>query len=397
MYNMLSLLLDIPVTEKLMNIQFQLEPRELGPVQLHIRAEIRAFLASEREQGNFSDESETINGEFSRRLGAAGFIGMTWPKQYGGRELSFLDRYVVTEELLAANAPCRAHWVADRQSGPLLLKYGTEEQRKRFLPAITRGECYFCIGMSEPDSGSDLASIRTAASRVDGGWLINGTKLWTSGAHFSRYMIALVRTSPKSEDRHAGMSQMIIDLKSDGVEIRPIYNLAGNHHFNQEIFTDCFVPDDMVVGEVGNGWEQVMSELAYERSGPERFLTTYPLLGELVDVIGDAPNEIEARAIGRLAAHLMTLRSMSLSVAGKLSDGEMPAIEAALVKDLGTNYCKEVPEVARLVRPPGGRTNSNTAYDTALAAAVLVAPSLTIQGGTREILRGMIARGLGLR
>lgn len=380
------------------------EPATLGPAQEALRADIRAFLADEYTRGTFARGQEPMakyNPAFSQRLGAAGFIGLTWPKEYGGQGLTFLDRYVVTEELLAAGAPCGAHWVADRQSGPLLLKYGTEEQRQRLLPAIIRGESYFCIGMSEPDSGSDLASIRTAATRTDGGWLVNGTKLWTSGAHISHYMIALVRTEPPGENRHAGMSQMLIDLSSDGIDIQPVKNLAGEHHFNQEMFTDCFVPDNMVVGEIGNGWDQVMSELAYERSGPERFLSTFQAFTELVRAVGPDPSEVEAQAIGKLASHLMTLRNMSVSVAEMLSNGHMPITEAALTKDLATNYSKEVPEIARMALPPGqgpGQgVGANNAYDAAIRTATLYGPSFTIQGGSREILRGMIARGLGLR
>jgi alkylation response protein AidB-like acyl-CoA dehydrogenase len=376
-------------------------PRVLGPEQDAIRAEVRDFLQRDYATGGFGRGQEAMaryDVEFSRRWGQAGFIGMTWPKQYGGRELTFLDRYVVIEEALAAGAPVGAHWVADRQSGPLILKYGTEEQRQRFLPRIVKGEAFFCIGMSEPDSGSDLASVRMSATRVDGGWKLNGTKLWTSLAHICHYMIALVRTSPVNpENRHEGMSQMIVDLKAPGVEVRPVYNLAGEHHFNQEVFTDYFVPDENVIGEIGAGWEQVMSELAYERSGPERILSTFQTLVELVREVGDNPSEVEARAIGRLTSHLMTLRNMSVSVAGMLADGKMPVTEAALVKDLGTNYCKDVPEVARLICPPEDGAGSNSKYEKMLKTATLIAPSLTIQGGTREILRGMIARGLGLR
>ena len=376
-------------------------PRKLGPEQEALRAEVRDFLEKDYAAGGFQRGQEAMaryDIEFSKRLGAAGYLGVTWPKKYGGREMTFLDRFVIVEEVLAAGAPVGAHWVADRQSGPLLLKYGTEEQRERFLPAIVRGESYFCIGMSEPDSGSDLASARCSATKVDGGWLLNGTKLWTSLAHICHYMIALVRTSPVDpENRHAGFSQMIVDLNAPGVEVRPVYNLAGEHHFNQEVFTDYFVPDENVVGEIGQGWAQVMSELAYERSGPERILSTFQTLRELVRAVGEDPSEEEARAIGRLTAHLATLRGMSVSVAGMLADGKMPVTEAALVKDLGTNYCKDVPETARLVRPPEPGTGGNSSYEAMLAKATLLAPSLTIQGGTREILRGMIARGLGLR
>ncbi len=375
------------------------DPVELPPGHATLRAGVRAFIEQEKAAGTRfgGDWSVRYDSAFSRKLGANKYIGMTWPKTYGGHERSALERYIVTEELLAAGAPVGAHWTADRQSGPLLLRFGSEEQRQEFLPKIARGECFFCIGMSEPDSGSDLASIRTSAKKTDGGWLVNGTKLWTSGAHVSHYMIALVRTAPPSEDRHAGMSQMIIDLSSPGITIRPIRNLAGEHHFNEEVFTDCFVPDGHVIGEVGQGWNQVVSELGYERSGPERFLSTFRVFVELVRAVGPDPSPRAAELLGRLGAHLMTLRGMSLSVAGMLERGLLPNVEAAVVKDMGTNFAKAVPEWARTLSLAEPAVKTGGAFEEALNDAILYSPAFTIQGGTREILRGIIARGLGLR
>lgn len=375
-------------------------PLDLPPECEEIRQEIRAFLAEEKARGNAGniEAMARYTPEYSQRLGQAGFIGLTWPKQYGGHERTALERYVVTEEMLSAGAPTGCHWIADRQSGPLLLKYGTEEQRQKILPGIAAGELYFCIGMSEPNSGSDLAGAQTRATKTDGGWLLNGTKLWTSGAHVCHYMVALVRTSPLDpENRHAGFSQMLIDLSSDGIEINPVINLSGEHHFNEEVFTDCFVPDDCVIGEIGDGWNQVMSELGYERSGPERFLSTFQLFAELVEAVGDNPTDHEAQVIGRLSSQLITLRQMSLSVAGMLGEGKVPVAESAIVKDLGTNYCKLVPEFSRTIIDTMPSQKSADLYAAKMASAILTVPSLTIQGGTREILRGMIARSLGMR
>jgi acyl-CoA dehydrogenase len=360
-----------------------------------LRREVREFL-DRQLSGEFLRNSDFNSGEspeFSRKLGARGWIGMTWPRQYGGHERSFLERYIVTEELLAAGAPVSAHWIADRQSGPLLLRFGNEAQKQEFLPAITRGESYFSIGMSEPDSGSDLASIRTSATRGRDGWLLNGSKVWTTGAHLNHFMITLVRTSPAGDNRHAGMSQFIVDLHDPGVLVTPIIDLAGQHSFNQVLFDDVLIPDDRVVGELGNGWQQVMSELDYERSGPERFLSAFRVMVEFVRAVGPAPDTRQAEVIGRLAAHMMTLRQMSLSVAGMLQAGSSPNVEASLVKDLGTNFEKEVPEILRLAIPPGA---SQRFIDT-IDQCLLHAPAFTLRGGTREILRGVIARGLGLR
>ncbi len=376
------------------------DPVTLPESAAELRQDVRAFLVEEManwEGTPNSDFGHGFSAEFSQKVGARGWIGMTWPTEFGGGGRSYLERYVVTEEMLAAGAPVGAHWVADRQSGPLLIRFGTEQHHKEILPRVIKGECFFCIGMSEPNSGSDLASIITAATKVDGGWLVNGTKVWTSRAHRAHYMITLVRTEPKSDDRHAGMSQFLVDLESDGIDIKPIINLAGDHDFNQVTFTDCFVPDGMVIGTVGNGWTQVNSELGFERSGPERFLSAFRVLVELVRHVGENPGERQAAVIGRIAAHLMTLRQMSISVAGMLEAQEQLGVEAALVKEIGNNFEKEIPEIVRQVVPIEAIVDHENLFQRTYAETLLHAPSFTLRGGTREILRGVIARGLGLR
>ena len=372
----------------------EFEPTRLPPEAEALRVDVRDFVARELPPGYWpnSDFNEGHSPDFSHRLGERGWIGMTWPKRFGGGERTFFERYVVTEELLAAGAPVSAHWIADRQSGPLLLNYGTEGQCERYLPRIARGECFFSIGMSEPNSGSDLASVRTRAERVSDGWVVNGTKIWTTDAHRNHYIITLVRTEPPSENRHAGLSQLLIDLHGEGVTVRPIRNLAGGEDFNEVVFEGCFVPDDDVVGEPGNGWTQVTSELGYERSGPERFLSAFRVLVEFVRAVGSEPSPGEAALIGRLASHLMTLRRMSISVAGMLQNGGSPVVESALVKSLGNDFEKLLGELVRLQAPPGCDR-----LERCLRQTLLHSPSFTLRGGTREILRGVIARGLGLR
>lgn len=366
-----------------------------------VRAEVRAFLKTELASRPPFKKADSWNGAdpaFSRKMGAKGWISMTWPKQYGGHERSALERYVVLEEMLAAGAPVAAHWIADRQSGPLILKAGTEEQKQSILPRIAAGDCYFCIGMSEPDTGSDLASVRTKAVKADGGWVVNGTKVWTTGAHIAHYMILLCRTAEQTANRHEGLTQMLVDLKAtDGVQINPIYDLAGQHHFNEVVFRDAFIPDSAVLGKPGDGWKQVTSELALERSGPERFLSSFTLLVELVRALGPDPSPAAKIAIGRLVAHIYTLRRLSRSVAGMLQRGDDPAIQAALVKDLGALVEQEIPEIARQLIAAEPDTKSTSDFVAVLAHTVLNAPSFSLRGGTREILRGMIARGLGLR
>ncbi|GAC1338331.1 MAG: acyl-CoA dehydrogenase family protein [Acetobacteraceae bacterium] len=370
-----------------------------------LRQEVRDFLADalrDRTPEQRAHSWSAHDPAFSRALGQRGWLGMTWPKQYGGHERSALERYVVLEEMLAAGAPVGYHWVAERQSGPNILRNGTEAQRQRILPRIAAGECCFCIGMSEPDSGSDLAAARTRAQRVQGGWLVNGTKVWTSSAHVADYMILFCRTDAKSEtDRHAGASQFLVDMaqaQAGGMTVRPIIDMRGAHHFNEVALEDLLLPDDALLGREGEGWTQVTAELAFERSGPDRFLSSFALLVEVVRSLGLAAPDRAAVAIGRLTAHIMALRQLSRSVAGMLQNGQDPALQAAVVKDLGNSLEQEMVEVIRLlVDVEPSEAAGNPPLTAVLAHLVMSAPSFSLRGGTREILRSMIARGLGLR
>lgn len=369
------------------------------PALNDLRAEVRAFLSVEIGALPAIRRAESWSGydpAFSRRLGARGWLGMTWPKVYGGHERSAAERYVVIEELLAAGAPVGSHWIAERQSGPLLLKFGTEAQRQAVLPRIVAGACQVCIGMSEPDAGSDLAAVRTRAERTAEGWRINGAKLWTTNAAACDYMILFCRTSGKREDRQAGTSQLLVDLRSPGITIRPIEDISGAAHFNEVVFEDALVPGDALIGEEGQGWRQVMSELAYERSGPERYLSSFIHLIELVRLMHGREDAVARRAVGRLVAHLIVLRRLSRGVAALLEQDEDPQLQASIVKDLGAVLEQEIPEIAQALTDVEPDLEGR-GFAAVLAHGILTAPSFSLRGGTREVLRGIIARGLGLR
>lgn len=375
-------------------------PTVLGKDHLRLREEVRAFVAEQLPRGSYEPGLGMAGGhspEFSRALAERGWVGMSIPPEYGGHGRSAVERFVVIEELLAVGAPISAHWIADRQTGPSILKFGTEEQRRRFLPAICAGTSWWSLGMSEPDSGSDLASVRTTATRTEGGWLLNGTKVWTSGAHRNHYFAVLCRTS-QEEERHAGLSQLIVDLTADGVGIRPIPFLDGGHHFNEVVLTDVFVPDEDVLGEVGSGWRQITSELAHERSGPDRYMSTYLLFESYVRERLETPvPTVVVEALGRLTARYWTIRQLSLSIAAALDAGSAPAVEASIVKDLGTLLEQEVVDVISTLDEADPGFHGETLYDRLLSQSVLSAPSFTLRGGTTEVLRGIAARGLGVR
>ena len=363
-----------------------------------LRREVRHFIRNELSLNSFTPHCnawlEGFDPDFSQKLGERNWLGMTWPKKYGGGERSGLERFVVLEELLAAGAPVAAHWMAERQTGPALLRFGSNQQRQRFLPEIARGSCFFSIGMSEPDSGSDLASVRTRAEPTSGGWLISGTKVWTSHASRAHFMMTLCRTSRDSENRHEGLSQIIVDLAAPGVEVRPIKSMSGTSHFAEVILDSVFASDEMLLGTEGSGWEQVNAELAYERSGPERFLSTFPLLTAIEEGQKVHRDDYEHVRLGALIANLWTLRTMSREIASQLEVGVNPRIGATMVKDMGTMFENDVVELAGQVA--SGPTTARAPSDLRelYAQSVIAAPGFTLRGGTTEILRNIIAKGL---
>lgn len=379
-----------------------LDPTAIPAEDEALRAEVRAFLTEALQGVPAHVRARSWSGyspEFSRQLGARGWLGITFPREYGGQGRNAFTRYVLVEEFLNFGAPVGSHWIADRQSGPLLLKYGTEAQKQFYLPKICQGEAFFCIGMSEPGSGSDLASVRTRAVPNDQGWLLNGQKIWTTNAHHCQYMIALVRTSGEAGDRHQGLSQVIVDLSLPGVTVRPITDLSGDSHFCEVFFDNVQLGPDALVGDEGGGWAQVTAELAFERAGPERLFSSIVLFDEWLAYVrtpqGRTPQA--QRLAGKILSQLAPLRAMSIAITEKLTRGESPVVEAALVKDLGTGVEQLIPTAIAddlFARDPA---DVPAELLRTLNYVTQVAPSYSLRGGTRDILRGMIARGLGLR
>jgi alkylation response protein AidB-like acyl-CoA dehydrogenase len=382
-----------------------LAPLELGCIPDSaeaLRPAVRTFL-DDALRGRATDLLARswmgFDADFSRALAARGWVGLTLPREYGGGGQDAFHRFVLAEELLARGAPVSAHWIADRQSGPLILKYGSDAQRRFFLPKICAAQAFFCIGMSEPQSGSDLAGLRTRATRTADGWRLKGQKLWTTNAHRAHYMIALVRTGGAPEDRHKGLSQLIVDLSLPGVTVRTIGDLAGDAHFNEVFFDDVLLPPDALVGEEGGGWAQVTAELAFERSGPERIYGSIVLFDAWIEYLRglERPSDGDLILAGKLLAHLAPLREMSLALTARLAAGDSPVIEAALVKDLGTEFEQALPNLLAdaLYASPDAVPPSMLLQT--LHYVLQVCPTFSLRGGTREILRGVIARGLGLR
>lgn len=368
----------------------------------HFRSEVRAFLDRHLPARGADARARSWMGfdsAFSRQLAARGWVGTTLPRRYGGADLSVFHRFVLVEELLASGAPVSAHWIADRQSGPLILRYGTEAQKAFFLPRICSARAFFCIGMSEPNAGSDLASVTTRATREEGGgWRVNGRKIWTTHAQHCDYMIALLRTSGSTDDRHKGLSQFIIDLRLPGVTVRPIVDLTGDAHFSEVFFDDVVLTSGALIGSEGAGWEQVTAELAFERSGPERIYSSIVLLDRWMASLAGRHDRARYEAVvGRFLTQLFALRQLSIAVAAQLANGASPVVEAALVKDIGTEFEQAIPAAIEGLLADDPTNDVDMDLLRAAAYVSQVAPTFSLRGGTREILRGMIARGLGLR
>ena len=357
-----------------------------------LRSEVRALVDDWRAQTGDAPRCDAwLSGydpAFSRRLGEAGLLGMSWSSEHGGSDRTFRDRFVVTEELLRAGAPVSAHWIADRQIGPAIAELGSDTLRRELLPRIARGEACVCLGMSELESGSDLASVRTRLEPDGDGFHLTGQKMWTSNAHVADYAYVLAR-SDASGSRHEGLTECVVPMDQPGIEVRPITDLRGQHHFNEVFLDGARVPADWIIGEVGQGWQQVTSQLAFERGGPERVLSTYPLLA--AELAHTDPGDVHAcTVLGALVARLAALRQMAWTVAGHMDDGRAPVAEAAALKLLGTRFEVEVIEAVRTMA--GGVIAPEAAHAPLWSDALLASPGFSIRGGTNEVLATILAR-----
>ena len=368
----------------------------------NLRLEVREFVKNIFKTNCITPSPDAwvfgANTDFSKQLGKKGWLGMSFPKKYGGHERSMLERYVVTEELLVSGAPVAAHWIADRQSGSQILRFGTEKQKKDIIPKITSGECYFAIGMSEPDSGSDLASVKTKAEKTSTGWKLNGRKIWSTGAHLAHYMIVLVRTAPQLENnRHSGLSQFLVDLSLPGITINGIEDMTGQKHFNETIFDGVELRKEALLGKEGEGWKQVVGELALERSGPERFLSHFVLLDNFINEFRSKISDLGQSGLGKIISELQTLRVMSFSIASMIENGQSPETQAAFVKELGNAFEKQLVETIRGMSNLIPFNKWSPGLKSLFEDATLRIPSNSLRGGTSEIMKGIISKQLGLR
>jgi alkylation response protein AidB-like acyl-CoA dehydrogenase len=355
--------------------------------QIELRAHAREVAESAVARYGRSNDS-WINGfspEFSRELGALGWIGMTWPTEFGGGGRPAIDRLIVGEELIAAGAPIAASWFADRQMGPTLIKFGRPDQQAEYLPAILRGETTWCIGMSEPNAGSDLAGLTTSAVRDGDDFVINGQKIWTSFGAVADYCYLICRTSTDGP-AHAGISEIIVPMDTPGIEARPIKDMTTNRHFCEVFFTDVRVPAINLVGVEGSAFKQTMAQLEHERGGIDRLVSNHALY-----LIARERADTTCPLVRQEIAALETAYRIGRILVIRESLRQAPAGFSAATKCFCTEH--EIRVADFVSRTLGMQA---TLWDD-VTQGLCYAPGYTIMGGTSNVMRNILGeRVLGL-
>jgi len=377
---------------------------DLSPELAALAAEARAVGAAGASRRRHAEDGWLIghDPEFALELAARGWLGMTWPTSVGGGGRTALERFVVFEALISEGAPLATAYFADRQIGPTLLQFATAEQQARWLPGILAGTSMWCIGMSEPDAGSDVASLRTRAvpdPDRPGGWRVTGAKVWTSGAAHADHCYVIARTDPEARP-HAGLSELVVDLASPGIEVRPIVDQTGDDHFCEVAFDDVAVPPGHLVGELNGSFRQVMRQMEHERGGIDRLVSNHRLYRDCLPLAdrGDerVRQEVAALETGYRLGRLLVLREVL---------GQAPPAFSAATKTFCTEHEQRVAAfcgrvlgpAAQAWDPADGESSATSGLHERVARGLTYAPAYTLMGGTTQILRTILGdRALAL-
>jgi len=379
--------------------------------QEKFRQEVRDFLEEELRQGTFKPSCDAwIQGyspEFTKKVAQKGWIGLTWPKEYGGQERSHIDRFILTEEMLRYGAPAACHWFADRQVGGAILYYGTEEQKRELLPKIVRGEAYVGLGMSEPEAGSDLASLQTRAVEDGDDYIIDGQKMWTSCGMFMNYIYLVARTDPEAP-KHRGISEFIVETKLPGITITPTMDITGSTAWAEVFFDGVRVPKQYLIGEKNRGFYQILNQLAYERAGLERLMGNYPLFDAIIKFTKETKRNGEPLSQDTLIRHKLAQLQIEFEVGRLLTyrvvlvieEGHTPNVEASMAKAYCTTFEQHLASLATEILGLYGQLLADSKWAPILGMAAhsyLGSKGYSLQAGTSEVLRNIVAtRGLGL-
>lgn len=381
---------------------------EFTPEQQMFRQEVRAFIMTNVEESRALDcppgedpSGVTWSPTFSRRLRDRGWLGLPLPREYGGAGKNPMFQAIFNEEMAYHRAPLMAHWRGVYYVAPVLIRFGTEDQKARLLPRILGCEMFFCTGFSEPQAGSDLASLTTRAIKDGDNYIINGQKIWTSDAHHAGWAWLAARTAPDLP-KHKGISNFALDLSLPGVEIRPLLNMNGEHHFNEVFFTDVVVPSSALIGEENRGWYQTAASLDFERSSIANFATSQRMLDDLIPALRAGSPRLSAlqrNAFAELYVRLGVGQMMSYNVAYMQSQGIIPNKEASIAKLMSSEIRQDVGRFimdmyglsAQFLERFSGEAEMIPAHN------YIASTTATVAGGTSEVQRGIIAtRGVGL-
>jgi len=379
--------------------------------QKKFRQEVRDFLEGEIRQGLWEPSCDAwimgYDPEFTKRVAQKGWIGLTWPKEYGGQGRSFIDRLILTEEMLRYGAPAACHWFADRQIGGAVLHYGTEEQKKELLPRIIKGEATVGLGMSEPEAGSDLASLKMKAVEDGDDYIIDGQKTWTSGGSHMNWIYLVARTDP-NVPKHKGISEFVVDTNLPGVTVQRIVDITGGVHFNEVFFDGVRVPKRYLIGEKNGGWKQILNQLDYERSGMERLMANYPLFTALIQYTKETKRNgkplvedpVIRSKLAQLKIELEIGRLLMYRVALVMDEGQAPNWESSMAKAYGTAFEQRLASTAIEILGLYGQLSPESKWVPVHGMAYhsyLSSKGYSLQAGTSEILKNILAlRKLGL-
>lgn len=389
-----------------------------SPAEDDFRQSLRSWLADALPSGwgetVFEPEDEEARAQFrldwERKLFAGGWSGINWPREYGGRGATLVERAIFAEEMARAGAPEGINIIGHNLAGTTILHHGTEAQKSRFLPKIISSDEVWCQGFSEPNAGSDLASVRTRAERRGDKFIVNGQKIWTSYAQYSHWCFALVRTDA-DVPKHKGLSFLLIDMTSPGISIRPLRQISGESEFNETFFDDVEVPVENIVGDINDGWRIAMTTLAYER-GPEDALGRQVRFKQELDRLlatvagqrrGDASAIDDAdtrQKLARSITEVEVMRLNSLRTFSKYLNGEERGPDASLIKLYWSHAAQRLYETALdalgPVAPLGGN-DAQAAGGGRFQLSWLQSKAFTIYSGSSEIQRNIIGeRMLGL-
>jgi len=379
--------------------------------QEKFRQEVRDFLEGEIKQGLWQPTCDAwimaFDPEFTKRVAERGWIGLMWPKEHGGQGRSFIDRLILTEEMLRYGAPGGCHWFADRQIGGAIVHYGTEEQKKELLPMILRGEAYVGLGMSEPEAGSDLASLKTRATEDGDDYIIDGQKVWTSGGSHMNWIYLVARTDPDAA-KHRGISEFFFETSLSGIDVQPIVDMTGGVHFNEVFFENVRIPKTCLIGQENRGFYQILNQLDYERSGMERLMANYVLFDGLIKYTKEtkqngkplAEDPVIRSRLAQLKIELEVGRLFMYRVAVVMDEGNAPNWESSMSKAYGTAFQQRMASTAMEILGLYGQLSPESKWVPVHGMAYhsyLSSKGYSLQAGSSEVLKNILAqRKLGL-